>query len=73
MIGLGRLGRAVVESVVDAGGEVIVEAVRDRVTVAAQIETLEAEPLRELGATDVDAAVVAMGDDFATEVLTVAR
>lgn len=80
VIGLGRFGRAVAESVVEAGGEVIavdtdltlVEAVRDRVTVAAQLETLEAEPLRELGATDVDAAVVAIGEDFAAEVLAVA-
>lgn len=80
VIGLGRFGRAVAESVVETGGEVIavdtdlalVEAVRDHVTVAAQIETLEAEPLRELGAADVDVAVVAIGEDFAAEVLAVA-
>jgi trk system potassium uptake protein TrkA len=80
VIGLGRFGRAVAETVVEAGGEVIavdtdlalVEAVRDRVTVAAQLETLEAEALRELGATEVDAAVVAIGEDFAAEVLAVA-
>ena len=80
VVGLGRFGRAVAETVVEAGGEVIavdtdlalVEAVRDRVSVAAQVETLEAEPLRELGATDLDAAVVAIGEDFAAEVLAVA-
>jgi trk system potassium uptake protein TrkA len=49
-----------------------VDLVRDQVSVAAQIESLEAQALRELGAADVDAAVVAIGDDFASEVLAVA-
>lgn len=80
VVGLGRFGRAVAETIAEGGGEVIavdtemtlVEAVRDQVTVAAQIDTLEADALREVGATDADAAVVAIGDDFAAEVLTVA-
>jgi trk system potassium uptake protein TrkA len=49
-----------------------VEAVRDRETVAAQVEMLDVETLRQLGATEVDAAVVAIGEDFAAEVLAVA-
>jgi trk system potassium uptake protein TrkA len=80
VIGLGRFGRAVAEGLADAGGEVIavdtdlalVEAVRDRVTVAAQIDAVEADALRELGAADVDAAVVAIGEEFAAEILAVA-
>lgn len=79
VIGLGRFGRAVAESLAEAGGEVIaldtdmarVEPVRDRVAVAAQVESLEADALRAVGAADVDAAVVAIGEDFAAEVLTV--
>ena len=80
VIGLGRFGRAVAEGLAEAGGEVIavdtdmslVEAVRDRVAVAAQVDRLEVDTLRALDAADVDAAVVAIGEDFAAEVLTVA-
>jgi len=80
VIGLGRFGRAVAEGLADAGADVIavdtdmtlVEAVRDRVSVAAQVDSVEPEALRALNATEVDAAVVAIGEDFAAEVLTVA-
>lgn len=80
VIGLGRFGRAVAETVMEGGGEVIavdtdmslVEAVRDRVTVAAQLDSVEVDALREIGGADADAAVVAFGEDFAAEVLTVA-
>lgn len=80
VIGLGRFGRAVAEDLAKAGAEVIavdtemshVEALRDRVAVAVQIDSVELEAFREIGAPDVDAAIVAIGDDFAAEVLTVA-
>jgi trk system potassium uptake protein TrkA len=49
-----------------------VEPVRDRLTVAAQVDAIEVDTLREVGAQEVDAAVVAIGDDFAAEVLAVA-
>ncbi len=80
VIGLGRFGRAVAEGLAEAGGEVVavdtdmtlVDAVRDRVAVAAQVDSIEAEALRAVSATDVDAAVVAIGEDFAAGVLAVA-
>jgi trk system potassium uptake protein TrkA len=80
VVGLGRFGRAVAETIMEGRGEVIavdtdmalVEAVRDRVTIAAQIDHVEADALREIGAGEVDAAVVAFGEDFAAQVLTVA-
>lgn len=80
VVGLGRFGRAVAEALTEGGAEVIavdsdmalVEAVRDRVAVAAQVDSVEPEALRALQATDVDGAVVAIGEDFAAEVLTVA-
>ena len=80
VVGLGRFGRAVAEGLIDAGGEVIavdtdmhfVEAARDRVTVAAQVDSVEPDALRAVGAEEVDAAVVAIGADFAAEILTVA-
>lgn len=80
VIGLGRFGRAVAEGLTEARGEVIaidgdmalVEGVRDRVAVAAQVDSVEPESLHALGAADVDVAIVAIGHDFAAEVLTVA-
>jgi trk system potassium uptake protein TrkA len=80
VIGLGRFGRAVAEGLAQTGCEVIavdtdmtlVEALRDRVAVAAQIDSLEPETFRAIGAIDVDAAVVAIGEDFAAEILAVA-
>jgi trk system potassium uptake protein TrkA len=80
VVGLGRFGRAVAEGLAQVGCEVIavdtdmalVEGLRDRVAVAAQVDSLEAEALKAVGAAEADAAVVAIGDDFAAEILAVA-
>lgn len=80
VIGLGRFGRAVAEGLAQSGCDVIavdtdmtlVEALRDKVAVTAQIDSVEPEAFRAIGATDVDAAVVAIGEDFAAEILAVA-
>ncbi|HSD51469.1 MAG TPA: TrkA family potassium uptake protein [Candidatus Methylomirabilis sp.] len=80
VIGLGRFGRAVAEELTEAGAEVIgldenmtrVEAVRDRIAVAAQVDSVDPEALKAVGAAEVDAAVVAIGENFEAEVLTVA-
>ena len=77
---MGRFGRAVAEGLAQAGCEVIavdtdmslVEPLRDQVAVAAQIDSVEPEAFRAIGASDVDAAVVAIGEDFAAEILAVA-
>jgi trk system potassium uptake protein len=80
VIGLGRFGRAVAEELAQAGAEVIavdtemslVEDIRDRVAVAVQVDSVDPGALRSIGANEVDAAVVAIGDDFAAGTLTVA-
>jgi trk system potassium uptake protein TrkA len=80
VIGLGRFGRAVAEGLTEAGAEVIgldenmtlVEAVRDRIAVAAQVDSMDPESLKAVGAAEVDAAVVAIGENFEAEILTVA-
>jgi trk system potassium uptake protein len=80
VVGLGSFGRAVAEDLTEGGGEVIgvdtnmafVDALRDRVAVVAQIDNVDPETLRNVGAADVDAAVVAIGEDFAAKVLSVA-
>lgn len=80
VFGLGRFGRSVAEGLAQTGCEVIavdtdmglVEALRDRVAVAAQIDGVEPDAFRAIGAAEVDAAVVAIGEDFAAEILAVA-
>jgi trk system potassium uptake protein TrkA len=80
LVGLGAFGRAVAEGLMAAGAEVIgvdenmelVEAIRDRLSVAAQVDGMDPDALRAVGADKVDAAVVAIGGDFEAEVLTVA-
>jgi len=80
VVGLGRFGRAVAEGLTDAGAEVIgvdedmalVEAVRDRIAVAAQVDSVNPDALKSVGADKADAAVVAIGEHFEAEILTVA-
>jgi trk system potassium uptake protein TrkA len=81
VVGLGRFGRAVVDALAEVRGvEVIavdeqmdpVEHVRDKVSVAARVDALEREALEQLGAREVDAAVVGIGEDFEAAVLSVA-
>ena len=80
VIGLGRFGRPLAEALAQAGAEVIgldenmalVEEIRDRIAVAAQADSTDPQALRAVGAAEVDAAVVAIGEDFEAEVLTVA-
>jgi trk/ktr system potassium uptake protein len=80
VVGLGRFGQAVAEGLTEAGAEVIgvdedmalVEAVRDRITVAAQVDSVNPDALKTVGADKADAAVVAIGENFEAEILTVA-
>jgi trk system potassium uptake protein TrkA len=80
VVGLGRFGRAVAEGLTEAGAEVIgvdedmalVEAVRDRIAVAAQVDSVNPDALKTVGADKADAAVVAIGENFEAEILTVA-
>jgi len=80
VVGLGRFGQAVAEGLTEAGAEVIgvdedmalVEAVRDRIAVAAQVDSVNPDGLKTVGADKADAAVVAIGENFEAEILTVA-
>ncbi|MCI0372812.1 MAG: TrkA family potassium uptake protein [candidate division NC10 bacterium] len=78
--GLGRFGEALALTLEEAGVEVIavdnnsdhVEAVKDRVTHVAQLDSTDLNALKAIGAERVDAAVVAMGEEFQVSVLTTA-
>jgi trk system potassium uptake protein len=80
IIGAGRFGAAVAETLDAAGHEVVVvdrdEAAVTRlmahVTQAVVLDATEERSLRELGASNFDAVVVAIGDDLEASVLTTA-
>jgi len=80
VIGLGRFGSVLAEALAQAGGEIIavdermelVEAVKDKVAYAAQLDSMEIESLKAIGAKDVDVAIIAIGEDFEASVLTTA-
>ena len=79
VIGLGRFGSAVAESLVRMGQEVLaidedqalVDRWADELTHVAQADTTDDEALRQLGVADFDRAVVAIGTDIEASVLTV--
>jgi trk system potassium uptake protein TrkA len=79
VIGLGRFGTAVAESLVNLGQEVLaidenrelVERWSDDLTHVAQADTTDDEALRQLGVANFDRAVVAIGADIEASVLTV--
>ena len=79
VIGLGRFGSAVADSLVRMGQEVLaidedqalVDRWADELTHVAQADTTDDEALRQLGVADFDRAVVAIGTDIEASVLTV--
>lgn len=79
IIGLGRFGSAVADSLVRMGHEVLaidedqalVDRWADELTHVAQADTTDDQALRQLGVADFDRAVVAIGTDIEASVLTV--
>lgn len=80
VIGLGRFGSTLARQLGELGAEVIaidhredrVAEVRDHVSVAIRLDATSERNLREQGLSDVDVAVVGMGERFeATQLVTV--
>ncbi|MFP7722589.1 potassium channel family protein [Lysobacter sp. A3-1-A15] len=79
VVGLGRFGGAVAESLIHLGHEVlaidedaeIVQRWSERLTHVVQADSTRSEALRQLGAKDISRAVVAIGSDVEASVLTV--
>lgn len=79
VLGLGRFGTAVAETLLALGHEVIgldgdaaiVQHLSDEMPHIVQADTTEPDVLRELGIADVDHAFVAIGSDIEASVLTV--
>jgi trk system potassium uptake protein TrkA len=79
VVGLGRFGTAVAQSLFQMGKEVLaidenislVEKWADQLTHVVQADSTDEEALRQLGVGDFDRAVVAIGADIEASVLTV--
>jgi trk system potassium uptake protein TrkA len=80
VIGLGLLGRTVARELSTRGEEVIavdldgdlVQAIADEVTLAVRLDSTSREALLKQGIDKVDAALVAIGENFQAAVLTTA-
>ena len=78
VIGLGRFGKRLACKLAEAGAEVIaidrdqsiVESVRDSVSLAVCLDSLDEDALRSQGIHEVDVAVVGIGENFEDSALT---
>src|SRR4051794_9725397 len=86
VIGLGRFGMEVVQTLAGRGHEVLaidrlegpVQRAKEIATYALQVDVIDEELVREIGLDEVDVAVVAIGDDveasiFVTTLLVEAK
>lgn len=79
VVGLGRFGSAVCESLVRQGVDVIavdiderrVQRYAEELTYTVAADATEGEAMRQLGVGDIDTAVVAIGSDIEASVLSV--
>lgn len=80
IIGLGRFGGGLAETLVSLGHEVLgvdydpklVQAYRDRLTHVVEADSTDIEAMRQLGAGDFGTAIVAIGMDVEASILTTA-
>ncbi|HID95999.1 MAG TPA: TrkA family potassium uptake protein [Candidatus Latescibacteria bacterium] len=80
VIGLGQFGFKVATTLAQMGGEVIaidsnrerVEEIKDQVTQAVCLDSTDEKALRAAGIQDMDAVVVAIGENIETSILTTA-
>jgi trk system potassium uptake protein TrkA len=80
VIGLGRFGSSLAESLAQAGCEVIavdndmnhIDAIKQKVAYALELDATDPNALRSVDAQTCHAAVVAVGENFEGAVLTVA-
>ncbi len=78
VIGIGRFGFKIAEILIQKGAQVLaidrnhllVEKIRDMVTEAVQLDSTDEDALRESGIQEVDVAVVSIGEDVESNILT---
>lgn len=77
VLGLGRFGSAVATTLVELGQEVLgvdndeekVDELKDKITQAVQADITEERALKELGVSNFDTAIVAIGSNLETSIL----
>jgi len=77
VIGLGRFGTSVAITLENLGNSVLaidrdsekIDAIKDFVTAAKQVNAIDAAALREAGVANCDAVVIAIGEDIESSVL----
>lgn len=80
VVGLGRFGMSLAETLFADGAEVIaidelperVEEIKEKSTLAVQLDSTDSDALKSVGADRVDAAIIAIGEDFEASVVTTA-
>ena len=80
VFGLGQFGTTLAEALVQQGAEVLafdtnperVEAVKERVSVAVQLDSTDERALRAVGLEQVQTAIVTMGSNIEANILTTA-
>jgi trk system potassium uptake protein TrkA len=80
VIGLGRFGMSLAETLFSEGAEVIavdsrpdrIDEIKEKVSYAVQLESTDPDALKSVGADRVDVAIVAIGEDFEASVVTTA-
>lgn len=78
VIGLGRFGMSLAETLFSEGAEVIavdtnhdrVDEIKNRVSCAVQLESTDPDALKSIGADRVDVAIIAIGENFEASVVT---
>lgn len=78
VIGLGTFGMSVLQALVDIGAEIIaidqdrqrIEEIQDMVSMAIQMDSTDETTLVSQGINEVDVAVVCIGEDFLSNLLT---
>jgi trk system potassium uptake protein TrkA len=79
VIGVGNFGAHLAVTLAKQGAEVLaidssmdrLEDVKDKVTYTVRLDSTEEKALRDQGLTELDAVIVAIGDDFEATLLTV--
>lgn len=80
VVGLGRFGASLCERLVELKQRVVgvdidkarVEDMADKLDIAAQLDSIDEEALIKVGAKDMDVAIVAIGEDVKSSVLSTA-
>ncbi len=79
VIGIGNFGAHLAVTLAKQGAEVLaidssmdrLEDIKDKVTYTVRLDSTEEKALREQGLTELDAVIVAIGDDFEATLLTI--